>query len=251
MEKRGPKLITNEKFIEKAKLKHGNKYDYSLVNYINANTKVKIICLKHGIFEQQPNNHIWGQGCIRCMSDRVSKARKYTKEQWINKFREKHGNRYDYSKFMVFNGSDSVSKNKIIIICKKHGEFLQTPNSHMSCGCPHCNISKGEDEIEKYLISNGIEYIREYKFKNCINPKTNKKLPFDFYLLNFNLIIEYHGEQHYKKMGKYFENRAGGLEGRQFRDKIKKEFCLQNNIDFLEINYKEFNNINLILINKL
>lgn len=248
--KRGPKQITNEVFINKAVKKHGNKYDYSLVNYINANTKVKIICKKHGIFEQQPNNHINGQGCIGCMSDNIIKARKFTKKQWIEKFKKVHGDRYDYSLVKIKNGSGS--KFKIIIICSKHGEFLQTPNAHfnMSNGCPYCNISKGEDEIEKYLIKNDIEYIREYKFDKCFNPKTNKKLPFDFFIPKYNMLIEYHGEQHYKKTG-HFEQRAGGLEGLQYRDKIKKEFCFQEKIDYLEISYKEFNNINTILKNKL
>lgn len=129
--------------------------------------------------------------------------------------------------------------------------FYKPPNAHLhGNNCPYCNISKGEDEIEKYLIKNSIKYYREYKFEKCFNPKTNKKLPFDFYLPDQNLIIEYHGEQHYNKMGKYFENRAGGLEGRQFRDKIKREFCIQEKINYIEISYKEFNNINIILQEK-
>jgi len=250
MEKRGPKKITNEKFIEKAKLKHGDKYDYSLVDYVNANTKVKIICPKHGIFSQQPNNHVFGQRCIWCMGDNVRKARKFNVEKWVEKFRTKHGDRYDYSKVEEFEGDGM--ENKIIITCSKHGDFLQRPQVHArGTNCPYCNISKGEDEIEKYLILNKINYKREYKFNKCFNPKTNKKLPFDFYISEKNLVIEFQGEQHYKKMGKYFEQRAGGLKGRQIRDKIKKEFCKNNNINFLEISYKDINNVNKILKDKL
>lgn len=246
-----PAKLTQQQFIEKAIKKHNHYYDYSLVKYINANTKVKIICPKHGIFHQQPNNHLFGQRCIKCMGDNVRLARKFTKEQWIEKFKQIYGDKYDYSLVKEFKGSGSLTKNKIIIICKKHGEFLQTPNSHLhKCECPYCNISKGEDEVEKFLIKNNINYIREYKFDNCINIKTNKKLPFDFYIPEHNIIIEYHGEQHYKKTG-YFEKRAGGLEGLQYRDKTKKEFCLLNNIMYIEISYKEFNNINQILTNKL
>jgi len=246
-----PAKLTQSAFIEKAIKKHNDFYDYSLVNYINANTKVKIICRKHGEFEQQPNNHLFGQGCIWCMGDNVRNARKFTKEQWIEKFRKVHGDRYDYSLLKV--GEGSGSEFKIIIICPKHGEFLQNPNAHfhMRHNCPHCNISKGENEIEKYLIKNDIEYIREYKFDKCFNPKTNKKLPFDFYLPKYNLIIEYHGEQHYKKMGDYFEKRNGGLEKRKYRDLIKEEFCYQYKINYIVISYKEFNNINTILKNKL
>jgi hypothetical protein len=246
-----PAKLTQEQFINKANIKHNNYYDYSLVNYINANTKVKIICPKHGEFEQQPNNHLFGQRCIKCMGDNVRSARKFTKEQWVEKFREIHGDRYDYSLVKVGEGAGSGFK--VIIICSKHGEFLQTPNAHlhMSNNCPYCNISKGEDEVEKYLIKNDIEYIREHKFDKCFNPKTNKKLPFDFFIPKYNLVIEYQGEQHYKKMGNYFESRGGGLKGRKYRDKIKKEFCYQEKINYIAISYKEFNNINTILKNKL
>jgi hypothetical protein len=79
-----------------------------------------------------------------------------TQEQFINKANIKHNNYYDYSLVKV--GEGAGSNFKIIIICSKHGEFLQTPNAHlhMSNNCPYCNISKGEDEIEKYLIKNNI-----------------------------------------------------------------------------------------------
>ena len=244
-----PTKLTQDQFVEKATQKHNGFYDYSLVEYTKAQTKVKIICPLHGIFEQQPSNHLFGQRCVYCMGDNVRKARKFTTEQWIEKFKDKHGDRYDYSKVKEFKGSGTFSK--IIIICKKHGEFLQRPQAHSKGeGCPYCNISKGEDEIEKYLIKNDIEYLREYKFNKCLNPKTNKKLPFDFFLPNHNMIIEYHGEQHYKKTG-HFEQRAGGLEGLQYRDKIKEEFCFQNNISYIEISYKEFENIDKILKEKI
>jgi hypothetical protein len=179
------------------------------------------------------------------MSDNVRKARKFTKEQWINKFKKVHGDIYDYSKVKIQEGNGSSFK--IIITCKKHGDFIQTPNAHLHMNkCPYCNISKGEDEIEKYLINNNISYIRQHKFLDCINPKTKKYLPFDFYLPNSNSIIEYHGEQHYKEYKNYFQS-AGGLKGRQYRDKIKFKFCNQEKITYILISYKEFNNINNIL----
>jgi hypothetical protein len=240
-----PKKLTQEKFIEKAFIKHRGKYDYSHVKYINANTKVKILCKKHGIFEQQPNNHLWGQGCIWCMGDNVRSARKFTLEQWLEKFKEKHSDRYDYSFFKVKNGKGSSYKS--IIICKEHGEFLQRPQAHrQGAGCPFCNISKGEDQIEKFLIKEDIIYIREYRFKDCKNIKTNKKLPFDFYLPNHNILIEYQGEQHFTKTG-HFEKRAGGLKGLKYRDEIKRDYCKNKNIKLVEIKFTEFNNIDKIL----
>lgn len=244
-----PAKLTQEQFINKANVKHNNYYDYSLVNYVKANIKVKIICPKHGIFEQQPNNHLFGQGCIGCMGDNVRNARISNNENFIKKSKKIHGEKYDYSLVNYKTGKD-----KVIIICYFHGEFLQTPFAHsspsMRQGCPFCKISKGEDEIEKFLIKNNIEYIREYKFDNCINPKTNKKLPFDFYIPHLNIIIEFQGEQHYKEYKNHF-NAAGGLKGRQERDKIKREFSLLNNFTYIEISYKEFNQIETILNNKI
>jgi hypothetical protein len=240
-----PAKLTQEQFINKAKDKHNNYYDYSLVKYTNATTKVQIICPKHGVFEQQPNNHLFGQRCIKCMGDNVREARTSSTEKFIEKSKKIHGNKYDYSLVKYKTGKD-----KVIIICSSHGEFLQTPFAHsspsMKQGCPYCNISKGEDEIEKYFIKNNIEYKRQHTFIDCINLKTSKKLPFDFYLPKHNLLIEYQGEQHYKKTG-YFEKRAGGLKELQYRDNIKKKYCQDKNIKFTEISYKDFNNIKQIL----
>jgi hypothetical protein len=244
-----PARLTQEQFINKANTKHNNYYNYSLVNYIKAQTKVKIICPKHGEFEQQPNNHLFGQGCIKCMGDNVRKARTNSIETFINNAKKIHNDKYDYSLVNYKTGKD-----KVIIICYKHGEFLQTPSAHSSLsmkqGCPYCKISKGEDEVEKYLIKHNIKYIREYRINDCINPKTNKKLPFDFYLPNYNIVIEYHGEQHYKKTG-HFEKRAGGLEELKYRDNIKKQYCIINNIIYLDISYLNLNNIENILNDKL
>jgi hypothetical protein len=240
-----PAKLTQEQFISKAKDKHNNYYDYSLVKYTNATTKIQIICPKHGMFEQQPNNHLFGQRCIKCMGDSVREARISNTEDFIKKSKKIHGDKYDYSLVKYKTGKD-----KVIIICPSHGEFLQTPFAHsspsMKQGCPYCNVSKGEDEIEKYLIKNNIEYESQHTFIDCINPETSKKLPFDFYLPNNNTMIEYHGEQHYKKTG-HFEYRAGGLKGLQYRDSIKKQYCQDKNIKFIEISYKDFNNIKQIL----
>jgi hypothetical protein len=244
-----PTKLTPQQFLDKSNKKHNNFYNYSLSNYIGAIIKVKIICPKHGLFEQQPNNHMAGQGCIKCMGDRVRKARISDTEDFIKKSEDIHGKKYNYSLVNYKTGKD-----KVIIICLTHGEFLQTPFAHSSLsmkqGCPFCRISKGEDEIEKFLIKNNIKYIREYKFDTCINPKTNKKLPFDFYIPHLNMIVEYQGEQHYKEFKNHFKA-AGGLKGIQERDKIKKEFGILNNFIYIEISYKEFNQIKTILKNKI
>lgn len=126
--------MTTEEFIKKAKEVHGDKYDYSKVEYSNAKTKVCIACPEHGEFWQKPYNHLNGQGCSKCRYDSLSKKYRKTKDEFIEKSLKKHGNRYDYSKVKYLNW-----KTKVCIICPEHGEFWQTPNAHENGnGCPKC-----------------------------------------------------------------------------------------------------------------
>ena len=128
------KKLTTEQFIEKARKIHGDKYDYSQVEYIDAKTKVKIICPEHGEFYISPNKHLIGQRCKMCSRKEFSKAQTLTTEQFIEKAKQIHGDKYDYSKVNYIN-----SQIKICIICPEHGEFWQIPNSHLQGnGCPIC-----------------------------------------------------------------------------------------------------------------
>lgn len=133
-EKSKTKTDTKDTFINKAIHIHGKLYDYSKVNYINSQTKTCIICPKHGEFWQKPNNHIMGQGCPVCSQDKKKDNLKSTTESFIKKAEEIHGDKYEYSNVKYIN-----SKTKVCIICHKHGEFWQTPNSHLNGqGCPKC-----------------------------------------------------------------------------------------------------------------
>lgn len=126
---------TLEQFIEEANNIHNNKYDYSLVKYINSSTNVKIICPIHGEFEQKPIKHInVKQGCKKCSTIKVHDKQRNTLDDFIKRSKEKHGDKYDYSKVDYV----SISK-KVKIICPIHGEFEQTPHNHMSGkGCKYC-----------------------------------------------------------------------------------------------------------------
>lgn len=125
------KKRTSEQFIEEAIAVHGNKYDYSKVAYINNVTLVEIICRSHDkSFLQSPKAHLRGQGCPLCGG-----TKKLTTEEFVKRAKLIHKNKYDYSKVAYTN-----AYNKVIIICSKHGEFLQKPFLHLSgCGCPSCN----------------------------------------------------------------------------------------------------------------
>lgn len=127
------KKITTEIFIQRAKEKHGNKYDYSKVKYLSNDTKVEIICPIHGSFWQTPNNHYKG-GCSKCGVETSSKAKYKTNDQFIKELKEIFKNKYDYSKVNYIN-----SKTPVIIICPEHGEVLGYPGNLLNGrGCPKC-----------------------------------------------------------------------------------------------------------------
>jgi len=173
------KKKTTEEWIEEAKKVHGNKYDYSKVEYINSHTKVCIICPKHGEFFIEPNQHIGKkkekqQGCSKCGKLFLSKLFSSSKEEFIEKAKKIHGYKYNYSKVNYIN-----SITKVCIICPKHGEFWQTPGSHLQgYNCPLCKGEKykklfsfsREKFIEKAKQVHGDKY--DYSKVNYVNNKT-------------------------------------------------------------------------------
>lgn len=231
---------SKEYFIQKAIKIHNNKYDYSLVNYINCDTNVKIICPTHGIFEQSPWNHRIG-GCILCGIDKRANNRRLSAKGFIILSKKIHGNKYDYSLVEYFN-----TNRKVKIVCNKHGIFEQSPTKHIHAkqGCPSCSNSKGETQINTFLKKHNIKFIKEKTFENC---KNEISLRFDFYLPDKNICIEYDGKQHFMPISKF-----GGIKeflNIQKRDKIKTKYCYKNNIKLLRIKYTE--NIEKILKNIL
>jgi len=220
----GNGILTTEEFIERSNKVHKNKYDYSLTIYDRSYKDVKIICPEHGVFNQKPNNHLSGSGCPMCNG-----GVKLNKQYFIKKSKEIH-TKYDYSLVDYKNMRTDVK-----IICPIHGVFEQRPSHHIDgVGCPFCKESKGEKEIEKFLLEKEIEYTRQKKFDKCFN---KRKLPFDFYLPEFDMCIEYDGRQHFISID-YF----GGvehLEQVKVNDNIKTTFCHENNIKLLRIKYDE------------
>ena len=213
-----------EEFIKKAKKIHGDKYDYSKVEYVNNHTKVCIICPIHGEFWQTPNSHLNGNGCFDCSYIERGNKRSSSTEEFIEKARKIHGDKYDYSKVEYVN-----AWTKVCIICPKHGEFWQTPHQHLSgYGCSKCKQSKLEKEIKKLFDDNNIEYIEQCGKSTF--PWLNR-LKLDFYLPKFNIAIECQGKQHFKTV----EHFGGENEFKVIstRDKKKRELCLNNGIKLL------------------
>lgn len=135
-----------KKFIAKARKVHGDKYDYPNSKYKNCKEKVAISCPAHGEFYSTPDNHLRGKGCPDCGG-----TKKMTTQDFINKAIEVHGNAYDYSKSKY-----TASRHKLEILCKEHGRFWQTANSHLcGHGCPNCRnelISATQRKDTKWFV---------------------------------------------------------------------------------------------------
>jgi 5-methylcytosine-specific restriction endonuclease McrA len=149
-------------FTEKANKTHNNKYNYSLVEYVNSQVKIKIICPTHGIFEQVPNSHLRGVGCPKCYNKKRGLSQKLTTEIFIQKSKQLYSDEYNYNSVEYINAHIKVK-----IKCEKHGIFEQAPYSHLNGrGCHKCfrktrdiiylkeNLTIEEDPIE---IDNKIE----------------------------------------------------------------------------------------------
>ena len=138
-------------FIDKAKIVHGDKYDYSKVEYIKNTDKIIITCKTHGDFEQTPKGHVKGSGCKLCANIVRANKRKKDITEFIAKALEIHGDKYNYLFVEYIN-----SQTKVIITCKIHGNFEQTPNAHLiGQWCKICANEKSSIERK----SNNNEFV--------------------------------------------------------------------------------------------
>ncbi len=162
------KFLTTNEFVNRAKIAHGNKYDYSLVDYDDSKTKIKIICSEHGIFEQKPYSHIQGQGCILC-----SGINKKTTKEFIESAKKIHGEKFNYDSVVYIN-----SKTKVKILCTEHGFFEQVASDHiLGFGCAKCGkVCKlnTEEFIDKSKAVHGDKY--DYSKVDYKNMHTKVKI---------------------------------------------------------------------------
>ena len=153
-----PKRKTNEQFIEECRNKFGDLFDYSKTNYKNATTKILITCPIHGDVNIIPAVFLNSKyGCPKCARFHKNDDTRYSTESFIEESKKVFGDRYDYSKVNYGNSHNE----KVCIICKKHGEFWQTPKNHLhGHGCPVCAGIKSstKDFIEKSIKRHGLKY---------------------------------------------------------------------------------------------
>lgn len=151
-----------EKFIEQAKATHGDKYDYSKVKYVTNNEKVIIGCPIHGYFEMTPHIHLSGCGCTKCGNGKKGDKKRLTLEEFVERSKEVHNNEYDYSLVKYKN-----NREKVQIICQKHGIFEVSPYVHLSGHkCPSCanenskahQVKDSEWFISKAKLIHGDKY---------------------------------------------------------------------------------------------
>lgn len=191
--------IKNDKDVISAfKRTHGSLYDYSLVRYTGSLKPVKIICKKHGLFEQIPKSHIKGCGCKLCGDETVSRKLVGNVDSFVNFATSIHGDKYDYSLVDYINSTTDVD-----IICSIHGVFSQTPSSHnKGSGCPRCGLEKVGFTKTRFRNAcgggNGTLYVikcfndSETFYKIGITSNTvaqryyKNKLPYDFKVLHLH-----------------------------------------------------------------
>ena len=207
---------------------HGYKYQYNKDDYKNSSSKLRITCLKHGEFLQNVNSHKYGYGCPKCGRDRISEFLTTPWEEVLKSFRETHKDEYEYTPETY-----TLLETPMEMFCTKHGRFEQTPKNHRrGSGCPVCNSSRGEKEIEFLLRDLEIEYEHQKKF-----PELSVYYRYDFFIPSINTIVEYNGLQHYEPVEHF-----GGLKSlknTQKRDEIKKQYCLDNGINYEIIRYDD------------
>lgn len=177
---------TNDEFIEEANLIHNGKYDYSLIEYKSNKTKIKIICVRHGVFEQTPKSHLNGAGCRSC----VTHKSRYAKEDIYQKLKDIYGEKYEYPDF-EFNSLHD----KIILICKKHGESKKSIRQHLRYGCKLCYYEViGEplrQTLDEFIEKSNKKHSNKYDYSKVVELPRNKKV---------EILCEKHGTffQYYK-----------------------------------------------------
>jgi hypothetical protein len=300
-----------KQFISKAKLIHGSKYNYSKTIYKSSTTPLLIICPRHGSFWQRANNHLNGQGCAKCGTEKSSEKRRYSKKEFFNRVRKIHHDKYSYVEttftgvvnrmeiicpvhglfkqlaYMHLEGkgcrrcgrvvvgdklrlstetfvrrANKIHRNlytykraeysgacsKVVITCPSHGHFSQNPFNHLNgAGCPVCNNSKGERKVWKFLKDHGVLFRTE---ANII--PSNKKLSFDFQLTDDDVLIEYHGRQHYQVVDFSSRNpqraKQAFLAGKK-RDLAKSRWAKRNGYRLIVIPY--WKNVEEVLTKEL
>ena len=215
--------LSEEKVKERINSIFNGKYDTSKLKYINQYEKVILICPIHGEFKSTPIHLFKGHSCPKC----GNVGRKNT-ESFKEELYRVFGDEYTYDNLNYVNNTT-----KVIITCKKHGDFESLPTHLLQGhGCPQCsNSSRMERKVCEILKEKSIDFIRQKNFEWM------KRMTLDFYLPNFNIGIECQGIQHYEPV-EYFGGKKKFKEQIR-RDNLKKKLCMEHGIKLEYIAYNE------------
>jgi very-short-patch-repair endonuclease len=234
---------TTDWFIERAREIHGDRYDYSLVNYRGCSSRVTIICPTHGPFRMTPTKHLAGRGCRTCAFERIGRERRMTFWEFVDRVAQVHGRRrYEYELQDFVN-----AHSKIPIRCPEHGVFRQSVAAHLKGhGCPSCAQSGGEQRVREALHALGVEFDEQVRFAEC---RDRRGLPFDFFVPSHRLLIEFDGRQHYDNSELW--GGAEKLTETQRHDRIKDQFAAEHGYRLVRIPYWDTENIEDIILETL
>lgn len=234
---------TTDTFTTRARRVHGEQYDYNQVEYVGSRNRVTIVCPKHGAFRMTPARHLQGRGCRKCAFERIGRERRMTFWEFVERVVEVHGaDTYDYEL------KDFVNAHSLIPIrCPKHGEFRQSVAAHLrGHGCPRCVQSKGEQRVRESLTALGVPFDEQVRFEEC---RDRRALPFDFFVPDRGLLIEYDGRQHVANSETWGGDEK--LEETKRHDAIKDAFARERGLTLLRIPHWEYENVDRLLHERL
>ena len=223
-------------FIQKANDVHNFKFDYSKTIYIKSKEDIIIICKNGHEFLQSPNSHLSGRGCSLC--EKIGKPYwntlpKLEFNEFILQSSIIHNNQYNYSKtFDTFKVGDA--NRKVLITCNKHGDFWQPVRTHIA-GCIGCKRCHTKWRKEHELLDELRLYLKDIVILHQYSPKWLKRQIFDIYIPDYNIAVEYNGEQHYIPVGRYGGEKS--LIGQIDSDNKKRKIAIDNKCELFEIPY--------------
>nr|DAO40893.1 MAG TPA: restriction enzyme [Herelleviridae sp.] len=190
--------------------------------YTTTRNNVWIICKKHGKFSINALTFMHGNGCPKCAKEKNAMSRAIKINDFIDRANELHNRYYLYDNIKEIKNT----KEKVEIVCPKHGEFWQTPHGHLQGkGCPKCKSSHLENEIRNFLIENNVDFTEQYRI-SWLGLQS-----LDFYLNEYNVGIECQGIQHFESVERF--GGECGLNKCKEMDKRKFKKCQENGIKLL------------------
>lgn len=229
----GSEFLSDEIIIERLDdISETKGYQYTVVQNLGSKSTLVVTCNKGHVWDSNYTKlYLNNYGCKVCANNT-----KLTDDFVYRKVSSVCSTKSYRLESIIYDGYYS----NITLECEMHGEWTTTYENlcMMGTSCPSCSRSERESlavkDITKIMIKNGIKFIKEAVFDGC---EDKRKLPFDFYLPEYNTVIEYDGIHHYKPVTLW-----GGVENLKYtklHDEMKNKFCSDNNIKLFRIKYNE------------